>query len=79
VKKANTQWYAYEDLSCYYRLVDGELWFCPMMQDGSRGTDEESGVVEDMGSETLDDGTLVNDRHAEIIRELNASESPAGR
>ena len=38
---------------------------------GSRGTDEEAGVTEDMGLETPDDSVLVDDRHAEITRDLN--------
>lgn len=34
--KTNRQWYPYPDFGLYYRLVDDELYQCPMNSDGSR-------------------------------------------
>jgi hypothetical protein len=44
--KTNAQWYPYEDQGSYFRLKDGVLLFCPMLRDGSRGSDEEIGEVD---------------------------------
>lgn len=45
-KKTNTHWYPYDDLGTYFRLEEGVLCFCTMLEGGSRGSDEEVGEVD---------------------------------
>jgi hypothetical protein len=35
-KKTNKDWYPYKELGGYFKLIDGDLYGCPMNVDGSR-------------------------------------------
>lgn len=40
INKTNLNWYPYEELGSYYKLINGVLMFCPMLVDGSREDNE---------------------------------------
>ncbi len=69
-RKTNKQWYPYQEFGTYYKLEDGELWFAPMLKDGSIDMDGDEvnfGVVEYIEEQD-------KARMAEIVKELGEKE-----
>ena len=61
--KTNLNWYAYPEFGSYYKLINGILFFSPMLADGSRGDESE------VDFELLD-GEEITVRLKEIVIDL---------
>ncbi len=69
-RKTNSHWYPYKEFGSFYKLNEGELWFAPMLKDGSIDMDGDEvnfGVVE-----YIEERDKV--RMAEIMKELEEKE-----
>ncbi len=64
ITKTNINWYLYKEFGSYYKLTNGILMFCPMLDDGSREDSENEVDFE------LLDGEKIVDRLKEIVIEL---------
>lgn len=59
--KTNKQWYPYEELGSYYQLREGVLWYCPMMQNGEKASEEGEGEFE-----------FIDEDKIELVRRIKA-------
>ena len=70
--KTNKNWYQNLELGSYYKLVNGNLMFCPMLVDGSREAGEGSEVdFELLEGEYLGDELITRKLSNIIISLLN--------
>ena len=70
--KTNQNWYFYKDMRCFYKLVDGELWFSEIQEDHKldEGGDPVDFDIVAGGFIDLQEEKLVTDRLKEIVAEL---------